>query len=236
MSMNTEVRSALTKAPSGPSVHALRLTVRVLLLEDEACGRALLDEAMSLRGDLPPLHIEQVETAEACSTALSLRTYDLFLADLGLPDGSGIDAIRLARRLPKPPLVLVLSGLCDEATVLAAISAGASGYVSKFDAPEDIARGLSIALGGGASLSPAIAARLVDALRGNAAQAGDVTLTKRESQVLNLAARGYSYPQIAQVTGIAVSTVYSYARKIYEKLHVHSLTQALFEARNHGLL
>jgi DNA-binding NarL/FixJ family response regulator len=213
-----------------------RAVVSILLLEDDLCGRALLDEVMALRSDLPPLRMEQVNSIAACRAALAERSYDVLIADLGLPDGNGIDAIRFARRQSPPPIVLVLSGLCDDVTVLAAIGAGASGYVSKFDAPEDIARAICLALGGGASLSPAIAARVVSALRHNAIQGDVAALTPRERQVLELSARGYSYPQIGELIGIATSTVYTYSRQIYEKLHVSSLAQALYEARVQGLL
>ena len=208
----------------------------VLMLEDEAAGRVLMTDALNACG-----RVARIDAATCIASgrrALVERRYDLVLADLKLPDGSGLAVVRQASSLPQPPLVLVMSSLSDDASIVAAIAAGASGYVCKYDAPEDIARSIEIALDGGATVTPAIAHRLIALMRANAPKHDDqrVALTPREQEVLTLASKGYNYRQIADLGGGRPSTVYSHVRHIYEKLHVSNLPQALFEARAQGLL
>ncbi|MEO8671066.1 MAG: response regulator transcription factor [Tahibacter sp.] len=210
--------------------------VDVLLLEDEAAGRLLMTEALAACGRVTRI---DAATSIACGRrALAEKSYDLLLADLNLPDGSGLALVRQARALTKPPLVLVVSSISDDASIVAAIAAGACGYACKFDAPEDIARSIAIALDGGATVTPAIAHRLIALLRANAPRqdAQCTALTPREQEILTLASKGYSYRQIAELGGGRPSTVYCHVRHIYEKMHVSNLPQALFEARAQGLL
>lgn len=207
-----------------------------LLLEDDAEARGFLRNALAVCSGAG--HIDEAESLAQCCHKLHQRQYDLLLVDLHLPDGSGLEAVRLARTLTKPPLVLVVSSIIDEANVLAAIVAGASGYVSKFDASADIERSMAIALAGGSTLSPAIAARIIDSLRVQRPVAGSpsMILTPRESEILTLAHRGHNYRQIAEMIGCRPSTVYTHVRHIYEKLQVSTLQQALYEARSLDLL
>jgi DNA-binding NarL/FixJ family response regulator len=223
-------------APGQRAERALDV-LRVLLLEDDAHSRALLRDSVAALGR--EALITEADTVAQARQLLAQTRFDLFLADLRLPDGDSLELVRRARSQPDPPAVLVVSSLADEATVVRAILAGAGGYVCKHDAFVEITRALAVALDGGASISPTIAHRLLDLVRSQCADSdalGRVDLTARESEVLRLSAQGHTYRQIAALAGISPSTVYTHVRHIYEKLHVSSLQEALFQARRRRLV
>lgn len=206
--------------------------LRVLLLEDDAQSRDLLrDSLAALEREVRVTEAGSIAQARQC---LAEARFDLFLADLRLPDGDSLELVRRVRSQAQAPAVLVVSSLADEATVVRAILAGAGGYVCKHDPFTEITRALTLALDGGASISPTIAHRLLALVRSQCADVdalGQIDLTARESQVLQLAAQGNTYRQIAELTGTSPSTVYTHVRHIYEKLHVSSLQEALYQAR-----
>ncbi|MBZ0222991.1 MAG: response regulator transcription factor [Dokdonella sp.] len=214
--------------------------MRVLLLEDDADAREVVREAIAtLNGH--QIELQEAHTLSQCRDRLDREPFDLLLADLVLPDGPGIDAIRHACALPAPPLVLVISSMTDEDCVVEAILAGAKGYASKLDPPEEIARSIALAADGGSSISPTIAQRVVELLRRQgeqlrSPQLAEVRLTDSERTVLQLSAQGHSYRHIAEMTSTRPSTVYTHVRHIYEKLQVSNLAQALFEARRRRLV
>jgi len=214
--------------------------VHILVLEDDPDARQLVHEAIAACVP-PPFSIQDADHVAQCRRLLDTQRCDLLLADLSLPDGSGIEAIRHAARLAARPNVLVISSLADEDVVVEAITAGASGYVSKHDPASTIAHSIGITLAGGSCISPTIAQRLVGLLRRTASAAcapaaPAAQLTGSERKVLHLAAQGHNYRQIAQLTGTQPSTIYTHVRHVYEKLQVSNLAQALFEARRQRLV
>lgn len=174
---------------------------------------------------------------------------DVLLADLGLPDGSGLDVIRAAvARFPEcEPLVISVFG--DEDNVLASIEAGAMGYIHKDAAPEDIAATILEMKGGASPISPMIARRVLAKYRslrlagGRPAATAVVVvpeasslLSVREQEVLTLIARGFSYAEIARLKSLSVHTIQTHIKNLYGKLAVHSKNEAVFEATRLGLL
>ena len=212
--------------------------LRVLVLEDEEHCRVLLREALAELGERVAT-ITEAHCLADFRRCLAKDSFDLCLADLRLPDGSSIDMIRFARAQSRPPTVLVVSSLADEDTIVQAILAGASGYVSKGDGPADMARAIAIAADGGSCISPSIAHRILDMLRRQSSPAtssAEAKLTTREHDILKLAAKGCNYLQIAELVGTRPCTVYTHVRHIYEKLQVSNLQQALYEARLRRLI
>ena len=173
------------------------------------------------------------------------NTVDVLLVDLGLPDGSGLDVIRRCRRIQPDCAMMVITMFGDEANMLSAFEAGASGYLLKDGTEADLATHILSLHAGGSPMSPIIARQLLVrwqarpvALPVTAAvlvPAGEA-LSPRESEVLNLLARGFTYAEAAQRMGVLLSTVQSHVRNIYGKLDVHNKTEAVFEARQLGLL
>ncbi len=182
--------------------------------------------------------------------AASAEAPDVLLADLGLPDGSGLDVIRAAvGRFPQcEPLVISVFG--DEDNVLASIEAGAVGYLHKDAPPEDIAGTILEMKAGASPISPMIARRVLAKYRSLQSGAGGggradpapappdapSLLSAREQEVLTLIARGFSYAEIARLKALSVHTVQTHIKHLYGKLAVHSKNEAVFEAMRLGLL
>ncbi|MBS0333629.1 MAG: response regulator transcription factor [Proteobacteria bacterium] len=170
------------------------------------------------------------------------RYVDFFILDLGLPDGSGIELIEEIRaRGGRQPRILVLSVLGDQDTVLAAVLAGADGYLMKDMDSLDIGQQAHDALTGGAPLSPSIAAYVLRHLRrqeGRARPDEDLgaVLSPREIELLQLLARGYSNKAAAAEFGISPHTIGDHVKSIYRKLRVTNRGEAMVQAIRNGLL
>jgi len=166
---------------------------------------------------------------------------DVLLVDLGLPDMSGIEIIReTARRYPDTD-IMVVTVFGDEKHVLASIEAGATGYLLKDSLPEEFTDLIKELRAGGSPISPIIARQLLNKLRppGVAPNAGAYAgsmLSARESEILSIVAKGFSFAEIARLLGISPHTVTTYVKKIYQKLAVHSRGEAVYEASRMGLI
>lgn len=162
------------------------------------------------------------------------------LVDIGLPDGSGIELIHwLRQHHPHVPTV-VISAWGDADTVLAALQAGAIGYLLKERDDVELELALQSIRRGGAPIDPFVARRilaLLPAAPPAAASTGDENaLSERETEILGLVARGYSNREIAELTALSRFTIEGYTKAIYRKLAVSSRTAAVFEAKSRGLL
>lgn len=242
-------------------MNAVPIVWRVVVVEDDPDTRQFLESCVkdqtqfALAGSFSSL-----QPARAWFTQ---HEADLLLVDLGLPDGSGLKLMReVQQRWPQCDM-LVVSMFGDEENVVASIEAGAVGYVHKDDEAADIAQTLLAVKQGASPISPMIARHLLRRMQpqvpvratlspqpGAVGLVGDplqplahdpvpdatVSLTKREQEVLEYIARGFSYAEIARLQGITVHTVQTYIKKLYGKLAVHSRSEAVFEANRLGLL
>lgn len=219
--------------------------VTVALVEDDARVRERFERAIAAEPTLRFLHA--APTATELLDWFAENAVDVLLVDLGLPDLPGLEVIRRARRLQPACAVMVITMFADEANMLQAFEAGAGGYLLKDGTEADLASHVLSLHGGGSPMSPIIARQLLvrwqadsapaaPAASPAAAEAGPVALSRRESEVLNLVSRGFIYPEIAQQMGLSVSTIQTHVRNIYGKLDVHNKTEAVFEARQLGLL
>jgi DNA-binding NarL/FixJ family response regulator len=211
---------------------------RVLLVEDDGPTRQHLARAIEAH---PKLELAGAAPSLAEGRALLDRTApDVLLADLGLPDGSGIELIREARRRGRRTLAMAITALGDERTVLAAIEAGASGYLLKDGSAVEIGDAVLELVAGGSPITPSIARHVLRRLQrddGEPAPDPDAPkLTPREHEVLTLIAKGFSFPEIAELLGVSAHTVTTHVRHIYEKLEVGSRGSAVYEAVALGLI
>jgi len=176
---------------------------------------------------------------------LSQPAADVLLADLGLPDGSGIDVIHAAMTAWPACSVMVCTALGDEAHVMRALEAGASGYLLKDVGPDNMLAEIRSLYAGGSPISPIIARQILNRFR-NAPLAKTLPhtnvdpsapqLSVRELEVLQLVSKGFKAEEIAVLMEISRQTVMTYVRRIYGKLKVNSRAEALYEARQRGIL
>ena len=180
-----------------------------------------------------------VQTAGTLAAALSLiesSPIDLLVVDINLPDGSGIDAIAELSRHQPQALAIVISALSQRSVVVDAIRAGALGYLLKDDDELEIIDACQELLEGKSPMSASIARLLVEQMQSELTPTPPNPLTERESQLLVMLAKGYSYREAAVALAISVSTVQSHIRNIYRKLQVNNRTEAAQQARELGLI
>ena len=212
----------------------------VLLVEDDANTRTRLARVIEAH---PALELQ----AAVGSCAEARRELDrmepaVLLVDLGLPDGDGAELIRETRGRGYKTEAMVVTIFGDEQHVVAAIEAGAMGYLLKDGAPSYIGDSILDLLAGGSPISPPIARYLLRRFRPRdtaaAAAASDALprLSEREREVLTLIVKGFSYAESARLTGVSPHTVTAHVRNIYRKLEVHSRGEAVYEALQLGLV
>jgi DNA-binding NarL/FixJ family response regulator len=210
---------------------------RIAILEDDEDLRAYLAGIVAEAEGLEVAFSEGT-VAGACRRCDD-TPFDLCLVDLKLPDGSGLDFVAHMKRV-RPAKTLILTVLGDRVSVLVALKAGADGYLLKDTPPELLRRDIRATLDGETPLSPQAATYLLEVWKGAAADLvpsdGSEGLTAREVEVLRLFSRGLSYREAADILKISQHTIGDHVKAIYRKLSVHSRSEAVFEARQLGLI
>ncbi|MFE8938786.1 response regulator [Streptomyces sp. NPDC007872] len=204
-------------------------SVRILLCDDHAVVRAGL---LALLGSTPDIDVvgEAGSGEEAVALAAKLRP-DVVLMDLQL--GSGIDGVEATRRIaPTGVHVLVLTTYDTDADITRAIEAGATGYLLKAERPEELFAAVHAAAQGRTALSPPVAGRVMDRMRGAAAP----SLTDRERDILGQLGRGLGNREIARALFISEATVKTHLGRIYAKLGVDTRAGAVAVAKERRLL
>ena len=206
---------------------------RIGVLEDSGPVR---DHFLHIIDEAEDLTLCGVATCLGETSALLATQPDLVLTDLGLPDGSGLDFIPLVKAAGARSLVITAFG--DRNTVLAALSAGADGYLMKDSPTQAVLDGIRVTLDGGAPISAAAAVFLLERFREPVVVAAPAAerLTPRETELLTLFSRGYSYKSAARELGISPLTVGDHVKAMYRKLEVNSRGEAVFAAVRRGQL
>ncbi|MEV6671328.1 response regulator transcription factor [Streptomyces sp. NPDC051162] len=203
--------------------------VRILLCDDHAVVRAGL---LALLGSEPDIEVagEAGTGEEAVAMAARLRP-DVVLMDLQL--GPGIDGVEATRRISATGVhVLVLTTYDTDADIARAIAAGATGYLLKAERPEELFAAIRAAAQGRSTLSPPVASRVMNQMRGAARPA----LTPRELDILAHLAQGLGNRDIARALFISQATVKTHLGRIYEKLGVETRAGAVAVAKEQRLL
>ncbi|WP_417495751.1 LuxR C-terminal-related transcriptional regulator [Maricaulis sp.] len=206
----------------------------ILIVEDVSETRKWLCEIACAA--FPDCHITEAATMRAGLRAAAEADYDLALIDLGLPDGSGLEVLRSLRLVCPRAVPIVTTVMGDDASIVAALSAGAQGYLLKENPAELLTRQLLQLAEGLPAISPSVARRIMEHFRltGPAADP-DEGLTARERDVLGLIGRGLRNSDVAADLGVAESTVASHIKAIYRKLGISSRAEASWHATRMGL-
>jgi DNA-binding NarL/FixJ family response regulator len=162
---------------------------------------------------------------------------DVLLSDIGLPGMSGIEGVRIFKEKYPNLVVLMLSVYDDDERVFDALCAGATGYLLKKTPPSRLIESLSEAVQGGAPMSPEVARRVVTLFRDfRPPKHADYDLTPHEMRLLKLLVEGHNYKTAAFELNVSINTVSFHLKKIYEKLQVHSKSEAVAKALRDGLI
>lgn len=215
--------------------------IRVALVEDDVNFQKALIESIKAAPDM-------VFLRAAATRALGLQMLDeviadVLLVDLGLPDGSGIDVIRVAHAKWPGCNIMVITMFGDEMHVMRSLEEGASGYLLKDSAPEKMISEILSLHAGGSPISPLIARQILmrfrEAVPAYVAPATDMpraVLSAREMEVLEFITKGFTADEIAALMIVSRHTVLTFVRRIYAKLKVNSKIEAIDEARKQGML
>jgi DNA-binding NarL/FixJ family response regulator len=218
--------------------------IKIALVEDDVNFQQAIREAIEGAPDMVLLWV-------ASTRAQGLRALDgeapnVLLVDLGLPDGSGIDVIRAACTKWPQCSIMVCTAFGDELHVMQSLEAGAAGYLLKDSAPRRMADEIRSLAAGGSPISPLIARqilmRFVHPEKATGLPSSRVparpraALSPREQEVLEFITKGFTSDEIAALMALSRHTVLTFVRRIYGKLKVSSKAEAIYEARQQGLL
>ena len=206
------------------------MSVRVLVADDHPMVRSGLRQMLESAGDIEV--VAEATTGTEAVREASRHLPDVVLMDLRMPDGDGVAATAEIRRRHPGVHVLVVTTYDTDADILAAVDAGATGYLLKDARREELYNAVRAAARGETTLAPQVAARVLDQVRG----ADPTALTRREVEVLQLVAAGRRNREIAHQLHLGEATVKSHLLHIFDKLGVDDRTHAVTVALERGIL
>jgi DNA-binding NarL/FixJ family response regulator len=209
--------------------------IKVAIIEDHQqfreCLEFLLNNTAGYRC------IGSFRSMEEALAKINLNLPDVALVDIGLPGMSGVEGVRILKERHPGLLMLMNTVYDDDERIFQALCAGACGYLLKKTPPAKLLESLQEAIAGGAPMSPEVAQRVLALFREvRAPEQGDHDLTPHELRLLKLLVEGHSYKTAATTLGVSVKTISFHLQKIYEKLQVHSKSEAVAKAFRKGLV
>lgn len=210
--------------------------IRVLIFEDNKARQEALQMLLQHTDDMVCVGIHEncAQVIEVLEGALP----DVVLMDIDMPVVNGIEGLKKIRRHSPRVFIIMQTVFENNDKIFEAIRAGADGYLLKKTPAQKLIDGIREVLEGGAPMTPAVARKVLEMHHDqpNAAKKAKLNLSERELEILSLLVKGMSYKMIADAAGISWHTVNGHFKKIYEKLHVHSATEAVAKALEQKLL
>jgi DNA-binding NarL/FixJ family response regulator len=212
-----------------------KATIKTAIIEDQRDIREGL--TMLINGTEGYACTGSYRTMEEALDKISREMPDVVLSDIGLPGMDGIEGMRILRERYPQMLILMLTIYDDDDRIFDALCAGACGYLLKRTSPMRLLEGLKEAVTGGAPMSPEIASRVITLFRDiRPPDRADYELTPHETRLLKLLVEGYNYTTSAQELNVSINTIKFHMRNIYEKLQVHSKSEAVAKALQNRLV
>jgi len=212
---------------------------------DEIVKVAIIED----RGEIREGLVRLINTTEGFKCSGSYRTFEealvkipadlprIVLSDIGLPGMDGIEGIGILKQRYPELIILMLSVYDDNDRIIEAICAGATGYLLKNTSTTKLIASLKEVLNGGAPMSPEIARRVMDLFRQSPPpRQVDYALTPHETRLLKMLVDGHNYKTAAADLGLSVNTISFHMRNIYDKLQVHSKSEAVAKALKHRIV
>ncbi len=209
--------------------------IKVAIVEDR---REIREGLAMLIGGTEGFHCTgSYRSAEEALDKIEYNQPDAVLMDIGLPGMSGIQALQLLKERYPKMLLLMLTVYDDDERIFDAMCAGASGYLLKKTPPAKLLESLREAVAGGAPMSPEVARRVIALFREiRPPDRAHYDLTPHETRLLKLFVEGHNYKTAAAELGVSVHTVSFHLRSIYDKLQVHSKSEAVAKAVQNRLI
>jgi len=211
------------------------MAIRILIYDDNAALRMSMDALLSDEADMDV--VATIPNPENVISDLKMFKPDVVLMDIDMPAVSGVQAVKIIRNTYKDLPVIMLTVFDDNENIFKAICAGASGYILKMYATEEVPAGIRNVLKGGAPMTGSIAKKVLMMVpQAKTSEQEKCNLSPKETAILQLLVNGYSYKMIAAEVKISIDTVRFHIKKIYDKLHVHSATEAVSRTLRDNLL
>ncbi|MFN9710089.1 MAG: response regulator [Bacteroidota bacterium] len=211
------------------------MAVNILLYEDNE----LLRESLKLliESDSNSKVLALMPNAETVETDLTTFAPDVILMDIDMPGINGVEAVKRIRKINQAVPVIMITVFEDNENIFNALCAGASGYILKKTIDLELNSAISMVMSGGAPMTGLVAKKVLTMLPQKAIEEKTpVHLTEKETSILQFLVNGYSYKMIAGEINLSIDTVRFHIKKIYDKLHVHSATEAVSKAIRERLI
>ncbi|PKL84353.1 MAG: DNA-binding response regulator [Ignavibacteriae bacterium HGW-Ignavibacteriae-3] len=217
------------------------MKIKVALAEDNDKLAGSIKEKLELFSDKIEYKFRAKNGEEMIRKLEAFGEVDTVLMDIEMPVLDGIETTHFIKNKYPNLKVIMLTVFDDEDKIFRSIQAGANGYLLKDETPDKIFEGIEMIMGGGAPMSPIIAAKTLNLLRkpetvNSNISAEDFSLSKREVEVLELLSKGEDYIKIANQLFISPATVRKHFENIYKKLEVHNKIQAIQKAQKHNII
>jgi DNA-binding NarL/FixJ family response regulator len=208
--------------------------IRVLIVDDHALVRRGLKEI--LHDEFSDLKIGEAENSRAALELLTTQEWDIVLLDINIPGRNGLEVLgEIKRLLPRTP-VLVVSAYPEEEYAIRSLKLGASGYLNKGSASDEVVAAVTAAMAGGKYVTPLLAQKLATYVGGGIQQSPHENLSSRELQVLRMVASGRSIKEIGSELALSEKTVGTYRARIAKKLGLNSNVELTRYALKHRLV
>ncbi|HXM51617.1 MAG TPA: response regulator transcription factor [Pyrinomonadaceae bacterium] len=227
--------SSETQTTAVPQTASAPAVIKVAIVEDQ---RDIREGLASLIKFTDGYHCTgSFRSMEEALDKIRFELPNIMLVDIGLPGMSGLEGIRRLKESWPEILLLMLTVYEDDEMIFDALCAGACGYLLKKTPPARLIECLNEAMGGGAPMSPEVARRVIKLFRQiSPPDKADYQLTPHELRLLKLLVEGHNYKTAATAQGVKVTTIAFHMRNIYEKLQVHSKSEAVSKALRNRLV
>ena len=205
------------------------MAIKVLIYDDNEALRTSMEILIAEDEEFELLAL--MPNAETVETDIAVMKPDVVLMDIDMPEVNGVDAVRRIRKNNEKLPVIMLTVFDDNENIFNAICAGASGYILKRYATEEIPAAIRMVLTGGAPMTGSVARKVLQMVpQAKSTEQEKSNLSQKETAILQFLVNGFSYKMIAADLKISIDTVRFHIKKIYDKLHVHSATEAVSKA------
>ncbi|PZD78689.1 response regulator transcription factor [Mesonia sp. K7] len=216
------------------------MNIKVGIIDDNSFLISAIKEKLSFFEDIF-IKVTALNGGELLSQLEEDCRIDVLLMDIEMPVLNGIEATEIVKQKYPQIKIIMLTAFDNDENIFKAIKAGADGYLLKEIHPDLLYKGIIETLSGGAAMNPSIALKTLKLLRNptgieNVKDQEEITLSDRETQVLEQLSKGLSYTKIAENLILSPSTIRKHIENIYKKLHVHSKIEAVQKAKRHNLI